>query len=118
MNAEEEIAKLKQESNQHEQALKEEITHWVDKSKSLVTKILLIGGGLTLAYIMARTLLDKNDKPNNNKKNHQSSTFIEIRNFILTELATFLLSIAKEKLLEHLKETKEETNVDTRDTGA
>lgn len=116
MDTEEQIEKLRRESNAHEQALKEEVSHWVEGSKGLASKTLLIGGGLALAYLVARKFLVKNDTKKDTSKKDQPSTYVEVRNFILAEIAAFLLSIAKKRLLEYLKETKEEANVNIRDT--
>lgn len=116
MDTQKEIAKLKTESDEHKQALKEEFTHWVDRTKSLAAKILVVGGGLALAYIIAQNLFDKtNNSKGDGSRDKQNSTLIEIRNFILAELASFLLTIAKERLLEYLKETKTDIDVDTGD---
>ena len=112
------IAKLKMASDQHKRAIEAEFKDLADQSKKIAMRILLIGGGLALAYLVVKALWGGQDKekPAIREKVKTSSVFSEIRDFILAELATFLLSFAKEKLEEYLEEIKPGTHDITHDT--
>ncbi len=118
MNSDQEIAKLRRVSDQHKQAIKTEFEELVGRSKKLAIRILIIGGGLALAYTIARIFLDPDDEKGSRDETGKKkvSAFAEVRNFVMAELAAFLLSLAKEKLTEYLNEVKTETHVHTEST--
>ncbi len=108
MDTGQEIEKLKIVSDQHKRAIETELKDLIEQSKKIVVRILLIGGGLALAYLLVKAFV-KGEEPGTSIKPREEntpSTFSEIRNFVLAELATFLLTLAKEKLTEYLEETK------------
>ncbi|TRX61440.1 hypothetical protein FNH22_05130 [Fulvivirga sp. M361] len=117
MNSSKKIQELKDISNKHKEALEKDISFAVEKSKKVAFRVVLIGGSLALAWVVTRSLLgektaNKANKPTNLAK---PSRFANTRNFILSQLMTFLLSLAKEKLTDYLQEINS-IHVDTEHT--
>lgn len=104
------VVKLEKESDEYRKALQSEIDGWVKNSKDIALRIILIGGGLTLAFIIISKLLkDKNDT---GSKESEASIFSEMKSFILRELSVFLLALAKERLINYLDESDEDFNTE------
>ena len=109
------IDKLKKESEGYKAALQSEVKGWVEESKNIALKIVLIGGGLALAYLISKQLLGKKKK--NGEKSYSegngSSVLSDISSFILREVSVFLLAIAKERLLKYLEESNRDEEINS-----
>ncbi|MEM9391482.1 MAG: hypothetical protein AAGA02_13470 [Bacteroidota bacterium] len=110
------IDKLKKESEAHKAALESEINSWVKRSKRIAIGIILIGGGLSLAYLISRQFATAKNEDKNSLREGASSKFSEISRFILQELSVFLLTTAKERLLKYLEETKTDGEINSGNT--
>ena len=117
MDTGQEIEKLKIVSDQHKRAIETEFQDLIEQSKKIAVRILLIGGSLALVYLLVKAFVkeEAGETPIKPRGGNASSTFSEVRNFVLAELATFLLTLAKEKLTKYLEETKPGIHADTSD---
>ena len=117
MGTEAQIERLKEASNRHKEALHADISFAVEQTKKVALRVVLLGGGLALAFIIVRALL-KQEKtgviPGKIDKK-KPSRLIQMRNFVLEEVTTFLLALAKEKLIAYLQEINS-SHVDTEHT--
>ena len=111
MSSEAELKQLKEVSDKHKMALQADLSNALEESKRLIMKILIIGGGLALALVIVRAVL-KQKEPG--KSDNSANRYAQIRNFVLTGVTTFLLSLAKEKLIEYLQQT-DAAHVNTED---
>ncbi|MEM7107202.1 MAG: hypothetical protein AAF519_03165 [Bacteroidota bacterium] len=109
------IEVLKKESEVYKKELQAEINGWVQNSKNIASKVMLIGGGLTLAYLISAQLLKQKKKHRKKQQARKgnSSMISEISHFLLKELSVFLLTLAKERLLKYLEENESDEKVNS-----
>ncbi|MEM6524172.1 MAG: hypothetical protein AAGF85_01005 [Bacteroidota bacterium] len=118
MDQDPDIKKLKKESEDHKIALQAEINGWVRRSKKLALRVVLIGGGFTLAYLLSRHFLSKNNRRSHKKNESETKPSIisEFSHFLLKELSVFLLVLAKEQLLKYLDERESDEQLNSKNT--
>ncbi|MEO1099507.1 MAG: hypothetical protein AAFX57_17400 [Bacteroidota bacterium] len=110
------IDKLKKESEAHKAALTSEINNWVERSKRITIGVLLIGGGLSLAYLISKRFTAGKNGDQNPVEQQTSAKISKISRFILQELSVFLLAMAKERLLKYLEETNTDEEINSGNT--
>lgn len=114
---------LERASEEHKHAFEEELSEALDKGKRIATSALVIGGGFALSYYLIRKMTGGSTKKIKKIKgkgsqqdvkevviNRKPSVFSTVGNVVLTEIAVFLLAIAKEKLIEYLENQREDAN--------
>lgn len=111
---------FERESEEHKHAFEEELSEALDKGKRIATSALVIGGGFALSYYLIRKMTGGSSKKVKKIKGNDSqqeviihkkpSVFSTVGNVVLTEIAVFLLAIAKEKLIEYLENQREDAN--------
>ena len=107
--------KLRKETAKYQLALEKEIDILVSSTKSTLKNVLIIGGTLTVCYLLIRKLT-KPRKTNSQKDLSENETtcakeptlFEHVSEIILKELSLYLLSYAKEKILNYLDSIKED----------
>ena len=109
------IEKFRQESEAYKEALQTEISGWIERSKSIVLRFLIVGGSLTLAYIILKQFLgeSKADDKKSKSSNVKPTLLSELRHFVLRELSVFLLTNAKQRLLNYLKESNTDEGINS-----
>ncbi|ELR69934.1 hypothetical protein C900_04457 [Fulvivirga imtechensis AK7] len=112
-------------SEEHKEAFEQELSEMLDKGKRIATSALVIGGGFAISYyLMKRLSGGKKVKKVKKKKHSPSNEYPEtvnevvvekkptvlstVGNVLLTEIAVFLLAIAKEKLVEYIEKQRED----------
>lgn len=117
MGTEAQIERLKEASNKHKEALHADISFAVEQTKKVALRVVLLGGGLALALIIVRAFLkqEKTGVTSGKIDNRKPSRLIKMRDFVLEEVTTFLLALAKEKLIAYLQEINS-SHVDTEHT--
>jgi len=117
-----EKGELLRKSEQHRQLLEADVKSITEQSEKLVTNALIIGGALAVTYLLLRTLSGhaRNDKPKAAKARQvevaerEHPTFVaaapyepgilsQVGSMLAAQAAGFLLSIAREKLVEYLQ---------------
>ncbi|MBL6449684.1 hypothetical protein JMN32_25465 [Fulvivirga sp. 29W222] len=102
---------LEQDSQRHKEAFEVELSEVIDKTKRIATSALVVGGSFALTYYLIKKLTSKDsEKKTNVDKNTESVTiqknpslFSTVGNVILTEMAVFLLDLAKERLINYIE---------------
>lgn len=115
-------------SEEHREAFEQDIEELVEKGKRVATSALIIGGGFAISYLLVKKLaggnkVKKTKKIKKMKGSGHSNTghaavsevVIEkkpsvlstVGNVVLTEIAVFLLAIAKEKLIEYIEKQRD-----------
>ena len=105
------IEKLKEESEAHKRALQSELSGIVNRSKKVALRVVLIGGGLALAYLISKRFLG--DSKKTPSKESELPVFSMMKGFILRELSVFLLGLAKERLVNYLDQTKTDEEINS-----
>lgn len=112
-------------SEEHKEAFEQELSEMLDKGKRIATSALVIGGGFAISYFLMKRLSGgKKIKKIKRKKHAPSDEYQErvnemivekkptvlstVGNVLLTEIAVFLLAIAKEKLIEYIEKQRED----------
>lgn len=111
---------LEKDSAEHREAFEQELEEIIDNAKRVATSVAVIGGGFALSYYIIKKLTSSKKKikyktGRSGKKKEvviqkQPSVFSTVGSVILTEMAVFLLAMAKEKLAEYLENTNSEEN--------
>lgn len=107
-------ADLEQSSMAHREAFENELSEAVDRAKSIGTSALVIGGGFVVSYYIIKKLTTRKtvkkikttkdpDKINEVVIHKQPTVFATVRNVVMTEIAVFLLGIAKQKLVNYIE---------------
>lgn len=116
MNAELENkkARLKEESEKFEDALTEEFSEFSEMAGDLMKKVLIIGGGALVSYLLIKMILGKDKKDYGEEKGSTkeriyvpattSAKTIFFRS-ISDKMALILLELAREMIVKFLKET-------------
>lgn len=100
--------KLKKDTAKYQLALERELDKLVKSGKNGVRDLLVIGGTLTVSYLLFKRLskYKKGKKKAASKvgKTNQAhfSIFGELSETVLKELSVYLLSYAKEKILNYI----------------
>lgn len=116
---------LEQNSQKHREAFEHELSEVVDKTKRIATSALVIGGSFALSYYLIKKLTSKKSVK---KIKRQKSTgdinevviqkhpsvFSTVGNVILTEMAVFLLGIAKERLINYIENLNSRDDEDSK----
>ena len=127
-----EKGQLLQRSAHHRELLEEEVRLITERSEKIVTNALIIGGALALTYFLVKSVSgsDKKEKPKPRKIKlvetkegqtvpedqyapQETGVVSQIGAVLAAQVTGFLLSIAKEKLMEFLQsqaEKKETTD--------
>jgi Icc-related predicted phosphoesterase len=118
--------RLMDEAKKHKDNLKSEVRLVSEQTEKVITNALIIGGALTLTYLLISGLSGSKSKKKKaktvklvaqpqseaNEANEESesgdSILSQIGNKIANEATVFLLNIAKEKLNEYLQSRKSE----------
>ncbi|GAA0892540.1 hypothetical protein GCM10009122_22190 [Fulvivirga kasyanovii] len=117
---------LEQNSQKHREAFEHELSEVVDRTKRIATSALVIGGSFALSYYLIKKLTSKKSVK---KIKRQKSTgdinevviqkhpsvFSTVGNVILTEMAVFLLGIAKERLINYIENLNSRDDEDSKD---
>lgn len=116
MSAEEEKYTLRKNTIKYKKALEEELDKWFGSAKSTTKNILIIGGTITVSYLLAKKLtkLTKRKKKKKtanqavpSEHNSRTSLFDEISDQLLRELSIFILTYTRQKILEYIETLKE-----------
>lgn len=127
-----EKGQLLQRSAHHRELLEEEVKLITERSEKIITNALVIGGALALTYLLVRNLSgpDKKEKVRPRKikaletKNgetvaeedyapQEAGVVSQIGAVLMAQATGFLLSIAREKLVEFLQsQTVKKENID------
>lgn len=103
-------AALEQNSIKHREAFEHELADIMDRTKRVATTAAVVGGGFAISYYIIKKITggkktvkrtissDGNKEVNEVVIHKQPSTMTTIGNVILTEVAIFMLGMAKEKL--------------------
>lgn len=102
---------LQQNSLVHRQAFEQELSVLVDKSKKIATKTLIIGGSLAVSYYVVKKIFGTKKKHKKKSDGMTKETVIrkkssvssKIKSLIMTEVAVFLMAIAKKQLQAYLE---------------
>jgi hypothetical protein len=127
-----EKGQLLQRSAHHRELLEEEVKLITERSEKIITNALVIGGALALTYFLVKTLSgpDKKEKlkprkiklvetkegesiPEEEFESQEAGIVSQIGAVLMAQATGFLLSIAREKLVEFLQSQgvkKENTN--------
>ena len=106
-------AKLLEESDQFEESLNEEFSEFSDKAVNLAEKVLIIGGGALLSYLLVKTILGKDKKEQDEEgKIHEriivkSSPQQVFLRSLMDKSVLVLLELAREVIIKFLKEQPE-----------
>lgn len=102
--------KLQEESDRFEDSLNEEFSEFSDKAIDLAEKVLVIGGGALLSYLIVRMILGK-DKTEEDTEGIRDRIIIKSsspKNIFLKSLtdkaALVLLELAREVIVKFLKD--------------
>ncbi|UII34480.1 hypothetical protein LVD17_11735 [Fulvivirga ulvae] len=117
---------LEHDSQKHREAFEHELSEVVDKTKRIATSVLVIGGSFALSYYLIKKLTGKKtvkkikmqkDTGGVNEMVIQKhpSVFSTVGNVILTEMAVFLLGIAKERLINYIQNLNSREDEDSKD---
>lgn len=128
-----EKGQLLKRSAHHRELLEEEVKHITERSEKIITNALVIGGALALTYFLVSSLsgATAKKKPRSRKiklvetkegeavpameddESEQAGVVSQIGAVLVAQATGFLLSIAREKLVEYLQsqgEKKADTN--------
>jgi hypothetical protein len=109
---------LKRASVEAKHQLISELDESKQKAADLLQTAAIVGGSLTVGYLIFRALVSGRNKTVSEPKVAQAGVMRHafrrrIKQRILQELTLYLLRIAKEELLKHLGSRREEDNNDT-----
>lgn len=102
---------LEKDSQQHREALEEELAVMLEEGKKIAIKTLVIGGSFALSFYLIKKLAggtkDKKKvkavKPQKVVINKNNSLMSSVKHVVFTEAAVLLMSLAKNKLQGFLK---------------
>ncbi len=125
MDSDEERGRLLRQSAKHREALEGEVRLITESTEKIIKNALIIGGSLALAYYIVRQFSGKarSSKSKARKlkivqaeapgvvvekeESHEPGFMGQIGAAIATQASVFLLSLAKEKLMEYLQSVHE-----------
>jgi hypothetical protein len=108
MNEEKQISKrekLVHESDVYKEAIIDQVEDIKSSMEQWLKTVLVIGGTIVISYTFVRSLIHKKERSDENE-NLPARTHAEkdsIANRIMEQIAFFLMSVAREKLMEFLK---------------
>ena len=110
-------ARLQEESARFEDALSEEVSEFSEKAADLAIKILIIGGGAILSYLIVKMIVGKGGKEEKNKNGGKggkaekiqryypaSSTKYLIMRSLSDKVALIILELAREMIVKYVKD--------------
>lgn len=119
--------KLIESSNLHRREIEKELSSVSDRTQSVITNALIVGGALALAYFTFTQLSHKKKKRKKPKSSTQGeeideapkepSIISQVGEQIITQAMLMLLDIGRAKLAEYLQSRKEtrDNSVDQKD---
>ncbi len=128
LESEDPKGKLLKRSAAQRAALEDEVELFSKRTEKILTNTAIIGGALVVTYLLV-TQLGKKSKGKNKKRNTKASyvseepsdeqhvslfseAFAGIGAMVISQATTFLLSLAKEKLMEYLEQQATQTRTD------
>lgn len=113
-------ARLQEESAKYEDALSEEFSEFSEKAADLAGKILIIGGGALLSYLIVKMILGKGGKEEKGERSEQdrnqgkgekvyryypatSAKYLFMRS-LTDKVALVLLELAREMIVKYVKD--------------
>ena len=112
--------RLKEESERFEDALSEEFSEFSDKLAELAKRVLIIGGGALISFMVVKMLMGKDKKQDKNENNNnqmpvygssRSAKSIFFRS-LSDKAALILLEIAREMIVKYFNDIKVESPKD------
>lgn len=107
---------LLRKSEEHRELLEADVRRITQQSEKFLANALIIGGALTAAYLLLRTFSgsptggqefekrhDEEDVPKTSGRREEPGLLSHLGGILATQAAGFLLSIAREKLVEYLQ---------------
>jgi len=106
--------KLKENSDFYKKEFTEDLSDFTGKLERGILTGLVVGGLTFIAYkFLQRTIFREEEKQEKTEPKIQESSFGQIPKILAESAAVFLLNLAKDKLLEYLKERNTQKDEDT-----